>query len=494
MLQLTALAVRHVPPARRNTSRFHYLLHYLDLERAAGPREGARQLLSTMEEMVRAPDPPPRARAVLTSALHGHAMTPKRHPAAASPHRLAVLVPYRGAQRELKLFVPRLSAYLAAQKINFTIFVIEQCDEHHFNRGALLNVGFLEAGDSYDYFALHDVDLVPNVPGFSYAFPAGDPVHLTPPNIHPKYHFRKYVGGAMLISRRQYAAVNGMSNIFWGWGKEDVEFVQRFTAARLRLERVKIPPKKREQDPYFQHLHGADRKREKKGRRRLPNTRKFGLNTTEHAYFLFDRRTFRQDGYPFVRISVNLFCLFVPPAVCGGRSRRLTGSSCRNVPVFQLDAAARTSKPGSSAKVRAPITSSAEEAPPEEEVPPTDEDGVEGSEEDVVAEDTEGWGDPPSDDARSRSAAAQQPLQKEMQEQQYEQPQLPELERQLELQQQQQMQQQQQKQQPQRRRRRQQHQRKAATRRPAERREGPRGGARRPASRRRRGRAAATGA
>ena len=42
-------------------------------------------------------------------------------------------------------------------------FVIEQTGKEKFNRGALMNIGFLEANkvDNFDCFVFHDVDLVP---------------------------------------------------------------------------------------------------------------------------------------------------------------------------------------------------------------------------------------------------------------------------------------------------------------------------------------------
>ena len=49
-------------------------------------------------------------------------------------------------------------------------FVIEQQGSEHFNRGYLLNIGFLAAAASADYIAVHDADLLPAA-SVSYAFP-----------------------------------------------------------------------------------------------------------------------------------------------------------------------------------------------------------------------------------------------------------------------------------------------------------------------------------
>ena len=48
--------------------------------------------------------------------------------------------------------------------IEFQIFVVEQDENEEFNRGSLMNVGFVQAlkeVDNFDCFIFHDVDLLP---------------------------------------------------------------------------------------------------------------------------------------------------------------------------------------------------------------------------------------------------------------------------------------------------------------------------------------------
>ena len=56
-------------------------------------------------------------------------------------HRLAVLVPFRNVEEELKTFVPHMHRYLTTKGVDFDIFVLNQTDGYRFNRGQLLNVG-----------------------------------------------------------------------------------------------------------------------------------------------------------------------------------------------------------------------------------------------------------------------------------------------------------------------------------------------------------------
>ena len=104
---------------------------------------------------------------------------------------------------------------------------IDQADEWRFNRAALINVGFKESSKSCDYIAMHDVDLLPKDPKLLYSFPEEGPLHIASPELHPKYDYPTFIGGILLISRKHYNQVDGMSNKYWGWGLEDDEFFVR---------------------------------------------------------------------------------------------------------------------------------------------------------------------------------------------------------------------------------------------------------------------------
>lgn len=78
---------------------------------------------------------------------------------------------------------------------------------HRFNRAALINVGFLESGNSTDYIAMHDVDLLPLNEELDYGFPEAGPFHVASPELHPLYHYKTYVGGILLLSKQHYQLV-----------------------------------------------------------------------------------------------------------------------------------------------------------------------------------------------------------------------------------------------------------------------------------------------
>ncbi|XP_026185371.1 beta-1,4-galactosyltransferase 7 isoform X2 [Mastacembelus armatus] len=153
------------------------------------------------------------------------------------PHKLALIVPFRERFEELLEFVPFMHTFLNKKKIRHKILVINQVDHYRFNRASLINVGYLESGNDTDYLAMHDVDLLPLNEALDYSFPEEGPFHVASPELHPLYHYKTYVGGILLLTKKHYHMCNGMSNRFWGWGREDDEFYRRLRKAELQLFR-----------------------------------------------------------------------------------------------------------------------------------------------------------------------------------------------------------------------------------------------------------------
>nr|XP_031545157.1 beta-1,4-galactosyltransferase 7 isoform X3 [Vicugna pacos] len=86
-----------------------------------------------------------------------------------------------------------------------------------FNRAALINAGFLESGNSTDYIAMHDVDLLPLNEELDYGFPEAGPFHVASPELHPLYHYKTYVGGILLLSKQHYQLLFRPSGITTGY-------------------------------------------------------------------------------------------------------------------------------------------------------------------------------------------------------------------------------------------------------------------------------------
>ena len=224
--------------------------------------------------------------------------------------RLAVIIPHRERFRELVEIVPYLSDFLMLQKIPFTIWVLNQIDSHRFNRGLLLNLGFILASNSCEYICLHDVDLLPLNHNISYRFHSAGPVHLTSPELHPVYHFEKFFGGVLQISNRHYQLTNGFSNVFWGWGREDDEFFLRVKEAGLQVSRPQGITTGHET---FYHNHLPDRKRDSKlyFNQKVVSFRRDrtgGLDTTLSSVHSYKVHELSFDGYPCKLVNVKLNC------------------------------------------------------------------------------------------------------------------------------------------------------------------------------------------
>lgn len=81
-----------------------------------------------------------------------------------SRHKVAIIVPYRNREQNLKIFLNNIHPFLVKQQIDYGIYLIEPIQDAEFNRGLLMNIGFLESlklsENKWDCFILHDVDLV----------------------------------------------------------------------------------------------------------------------------------------------------------------------------------------------------------------------------------------------------------------------------------------------------------------------------------------------
>ena len=166
--------------------------------------------------------------------------------------KLAIIVPFRDSDPQQKRkthltkFVPYMTEYLSKipELEDFKIFIIEQSnDERKFNRGKLLNIGFILAKrDGFNTFVFHDVDLLPSESLSKW--------YAERPPKHTLFHIarcwdryntnEKYLGGIVSFSDEDFELIDGFPNIYWGWGGEDDELAKR--VAKFNIT-VSGPPK-----------------------------------------------------------------------------------------------------------------------------------------------------------------------------------------------------------------------------------------------------------
>ncbi|GAB1605538.1 beta-1,4-N-acetylgalactosaminyltransferase bre-4-like, partial [Argonauta hians] len=156
---------------------------------------------------------------------------------------VAIIIPYRDRQQHLKILVSTLHAMLQRQVVEYGIYVVAQTDSHPFNRGMLMNVGFLEAIKLHKYncFIFHDVDLIPENDKNIYNC-EGSPKHLSVAvsTFQYKLPYKYIFGGVNAMNKKDFEKVNGFSNRFFGWGGEDDDLYRRIIKNNLLLHRGPI--------------------------------------------------------------------------------------------------------------------------------------------------------------------------------------------------------------------------------------------------------------
>lgn len=139
--------------------------------------------------------------------------------------KLAIIVPFRNREEHLSQFVPHMEKFLDDEEIDFRIIIVEQGDKKEFNRAKLLNIGYAEF-PNFDYYAFHDVDMLPIDSDYSYV---EGPTHLASraEQFDYKLPYDGYFGGVTVFDRKSFIKINGYSNEYWGWGAEDDDVLLR---------------------------------------------------------------------------------------------------------------------------------------------------------------------------------------------------------------------------------------------------------------------------
>jgi beta-1,4-galactosyltransferase 1 len=146
--------------------------------------------------------------------------------------KLAVILPHWKREEHRDIIVPYLDKFLSKRGYDYKIFVINQlaATPSEFNRGATKNIGFdIAKKEGYDYFAFHDIDMLPEDDSCDYSYPEKNPTHIAVKCSQFDYGLRymEYFGGCVLFTKEQFEKVNGYSNGYWNWGMEDDDLFWR---------------------------------------------------------------------------------------------------------------------------------------------------------------------------------------------------------------------------------------------------------------------------
>ena len=162
-----------------------------------------------------------------------------------NPFEAQILIPYRAnkenlfRKEQLHLFIKHMKEYMSLEhpNIKYKIIIIEQNNEHPFNRGILLNIGFMErekdVNEYVKYYIHHNCDLFPKInfqPKLDYSF--------TPINeVRDIYGYSGGIGGIAIFNRLTYLKVNGFPNDYFYWGAEDTTLYKRCQNNKIEIMR-----------------------------------------------------------------------------------------------------------------------------------------------------------------------------------------------------------------------------------------------------------------
>lgn len=141
----------------------------------------------------------------------------------------AIIVPYRQREKQLSQYLIYMHNFLRKQNIHYRIFIVEQFDNKPFNRAKLFNIGAMAAMKlEFPCLVLTDVDLMPMNLGNIYGC-SKQPRHMCSSLDIFRFHlpYSGLFGGVISIQSKTYQEINGMSNLFEGWGGEDDDLFRR---------------------------------------------------------------------------------------------------------------------------------------------------------------------------------------------------------------------------------------------------------------------------
>ena len=219
-----------------------------------------------------------------------------------------VVIPYRNREEHLEYFLSN-SADTIIKNTGSEIIIVEQSGNMLFNRGALINVGFIES--KKDYIITHDVDLNPT----EKAIPL---YNIDNPIVGIYTSSANTLGGIVKIRKDCYETMDGFPNNFWGWGCEDKALQNRAEFHNINIIKH-IKKDTNEATEYFTIFNDVDdrvRDTSFDNRtqfeynvfknlpidRKLEHIRKSGLHNIE--YEVVDRCMLRENVF---KITVNLW-------------------------------------------------------------------------------------------------------------------------------------------------------------------------------------------
>jgi hypothetical protein len=198
-----------------------------------------------------------------------------------------ILIPYRARgintfrRDQLHKFLKHMNDYFMKvhPTLKYKMIIVEQNNDFMFNRGLLLNIGFLEREKEVDYkikyYIHHNCDLFPNLeqePKLDYSFTPID-------EVRDIFGYSGGIGGIAIFNRLTFLKIHGFPNDYFNWGAEDTTLHKRCEKNSIDIKRplynVGVNEESHARDSSFNDING------KKGERDTPETN--GLQTCKYT-------------------------------------------------------------------------------------------------------------------------------------------------------------------------------------------------------------------
>ena len=140
------------------------------------------------------------------------------------------IIPNRNRESTLKFTKDKIFEYVKNNNILSDIWIIHQNNKTNWNKGTTLNIGFKILEPFYDYFIFNDADiyLTKNVNPF-----------FSPKNMEllHLYGYNHCIGGIFIINKNDFKLINGFSNNYFNWGREDTDLNDRLIENKIKINR-----------------------------------------------------------------------------------------------------------------------------------------------------------------------------------------------------------------------------------------------------------------
>ena len=160
---------------------------------------------------------------------------------------ILIIIPLRNREKQLNNYLEKVIPILKKQNIDYKIIIVDQTHKKEFNRGKLLNIGFLEGikiNQNCLNIYLNDVD---NYPLQDYVIDYNSKIKT----VKHIYGHTFSLGGLVAFNKNIFKKINGFSNNYFGWGHEDEDLITRVKINNIDIDRSELVERGREKGKIF---------------------------------------------------------------------------------------------------------------------------------------------------------------------------------------------------------------------------------------------------